>query len=370
MIRFATAAALTLLMGSRVDDQQAEVQARIEEERAELAALKSGKKDFLGLVDALERGARAQAARAAALEKEVVAARARVARSRAEQAAAEERLSKQEEAVAPRLVSLYRLTRQNQLATLSNAADFSALVRRERALSTVVGRDLEALESLNVQARLFRWRAQRLELEESVALELAHRLAIEQELAKARRAALQETVASLSKEETRVSKVVKELEQQDAALGELVREIEREGGDSHLKARKGHLPFPTKGMVEVVFGKVVNPRFNTVTVQKGIDIRAGQGEKVHAVAPGTVVYSDWLKGYGNLVIVDHGGQWHSLYAHLEGSEVEVGNEVEEGEDLGSVGDTGSLKGAYLYFELRKNGEAIDPLPWFDPETVP
>jgi murein hydrolase activator len=369
MIRLLAAAAI-LAAAHRPEDQQAELQARIEEERAGLAALKTGKKDFLGLVDALERSARAQAARAAELEKQLILVHGQIERARAQQAAAEARWAQQEEAIAPRLVSLYRLTRQNQLATLSSAGDFAALVRLERALSTLVGRDLSALEDLNAVARLQRWRSERLALQEEVAQALTRGLSMEQELAKARRAALQETVASLGKEETRVGKLVKELEAQDAALGDLVREIEREGGDSNLKARKGHLPFPTRGIIEVVFGKVVNPRFNTVTVQKGIDVRAAEGTKVHSVAPGTVVYSDWLKGYGNLVIVDHGGQWHSLYSHLKESEVEVGNEVEEGEDIGQVGDTGSLKGAYLYFELRKKGEAIDPLPWFDAETIP
>lgn len=363
-------AALVFSAAQRPEEAQAELQQRLEEERKELNALKSGKKDFLGLVDTLERSARAQAARAAQLEKEVAATQARVARARAEQQAAEAHAKAQQDAIAPRLVTLYRLTRQNQLATLSNASDFAALVRRERALSTLVGKDLEALDRLAALARLRVWRTQRLEAEELVAAGLVQGLTVEQELAKARKAALQETVASLGKQEQQTARVVKELEAQDRALEKLVHDIEREGGDSSLKSRKGHLPFPTRGIVEVVFGKVVNPRFNTVTVQKGIDVRAAEGEKVQAVAPGTVVYSDWLKGYGNLVIVDHGGQWHSLYAHLKVSEVEVGNEVEEGEDLGSVGDTGSLKGNYLYFELRKNGEAIDPLPWFDPESIP
>ncbi len=370
MSRLLFLAALAYGAAQRPEEAQAELQQRIEEERAGLSALKSGKKDFLGLVDALERSARAQAARAAAMEKEVAVVRARVARARAAQEAAQASAARAQAAIAPRLVTLYRLTRQNQLATLSSASDFSALVRRERALSTLVGKDLEALQTLGALAKLQVWRTQRLEAEEAIAAGLAQGLALEQELAKARKAALQETVASLGKEEQRVSKVVKELEAQDRALEQLVHDIEREGGDSSLKSRKGHLPFPTRGIIEVVFGKVVNPRFNTVTVQKGIDVRAGEGTKVQSVAPGQVVYSDWLKGYGNLVIIDHGGKWHSLYAHLKESEVEVGNEVEEGEDLGSVGDTGSLKGNYLYFELRRNGEAIDPLPWFDPETVP
>jgi septal ring factor EnvC (AmiA/AmiB activator) len=117
----------------------------------------------------------------------------------------------------------------------------------------------------------------------------------------------------------------------------------------------------------VGFGKVVNPRFNTVTVQKGLDLRAAAGTQVVSVGEGAVAFAGWLKGYGNLVIVDHGSGYHSLYAHLGELSVEVGNEVQEGEALGSVGDTGSLKGAYLYFEIRKQGQAVDPLPWLKAE---
>ena len=147
----------------------------------------------------------------------------------------------------------------------------------------------------------------------------------------------------------------------------MVNDLQSTVGSSGFRARKGQLSFPTKGLVEVGFGKVVNPRFNTVTVQKGIDIRAGEGTEVHTIGAGTVVYAGWLKGYGNLVIVDHGSNYHSLYAHLANSQVEVGNAVEEGEALGQVGDTGSLKGSYLYFEIRKAGQAVDPLPWLKPE---
>ena len=102
-------------------------------------------------------------------------------------------------------------------------------------------------------------------------------------------------------------------------------------------------------------------------MQKGIDIRAAEGAEVRTIGTGSVVFSGWLKGYGNLVIVDHGSNFHSLYAHLSNSQVDVGNEVEEGEVIGQVGDTGSLKGSYLYFEIRKGGQAVDPLPWLKPE---
>jgi septal ring factor EnvC (AmiA/AmiB activator) len=68
-----------------------------------------------------------------------------------------------------------------------------------------------------------------------------------------------------------------------------------------------------------------------------------------------------------MVIVDHGANYHSLYAHLATSQVDVGTAVEEGETLGTVGDTVSLKGAYLYFEIRKGGQAVDPQPWLKQE---
>jgi septal ring factor EnvC (AmiA/AmiB activator) len=115
--------------------------------------------------------------------------------------------------------------------------------------------------------------------------------------------------------------------------------------------------------VAVGFGKVLNPKFNTVTVQNGLDIEASPGAPVRAVAPGRVVHAGWFKGYGNLVIVDHGEGYHSLVAHLGSMRTAMGEDVEAGTVLGTVGDSGSLKGPYLYFELREKGRPVDPLPW-------
>jgi murein DD-endopeptidase MepM/ murein hydrolase activator NlpD len=128
-------------------------------------------------------------------------------------------------------------------------------------------------------------------------------------------------------------------------------------------ALRGKMSLPTTGSIEVGFGKVVNPRFNTVTIQKGIDIRATPGEPVRSVAPGRVVHSGWFKGYGNLVIVDHGDGYYTLVAHLASMSTAMGEEVAAGSLLGTVGDTGSLKGPYLYFEIRENGRPVDPQLW-------
>jgi septal ring factor EnvC (AmiA/AmiB activator) len=121
--------------------------------------------------------------------------------------------------------------------------------------------------------------------------------------------------------------------------------------------------------LEIGFGPILNPRFNTVTLQKGIDLRAPEGSAARAVWRGRVVFAGWFQGYGNLVVLDHGDAYYSLYAHLQKIKPEVNDVLEAGDLVGSVGATGSLKGAYLYFELRHHGEALDPAPWFSSRGV-
>jgi septal ring factor EnvC (AmiA/AmiB activator) len=156
---------------------------------------------------------------------------------------------------------------------------------------------------------------------------------------------------------------VAELERADRELASLLRQLDRAPDTSGFGALRGRLALPTSGMVEVGFGRVVNPRFNTVVEHKGLDIRAPQGAAVRAVAEGKVVWTGWLRGYGNLLILDHGGGYHTLMAHLAGFQHHVGETVKAGEEVARVGDSGSLKGPYLYFEVRVRGLAVDPTPW-------
>ncbi|MCI0572127.1 MAG: M23 family metallopeptidase [Myxococcaceae bacterium] len=134
---------------------------------------------------------------------------------------------------------------------------------------------------------------------------------------------------------------------------------------------RGQLPMPTDGVVETGFGLAIEPRFGTATLHKGVDIRAPKDSPVRAVAPGTVAHAGWLRGYGNVLILDHGSGYHTLMAHLDTFRCEVGQRVEAGQEVATVGDSGSLLGAYLYFEVRRRGEAQDPAEWLrlpDPPT--
>jgi len=127
--------------------------------------------------------------------------------------------------------------------------------------------------------------------------------------------------------------------------------------------QRGQLPWPTDGRIVGAFGREVHPRFGTETFRPGVDIGAPEGAPIRAVAAGTVVYRGWLKGYGNLVVLDHGDGYHTLYAHASDVLVEEGDQVKGGELIGRVGESGSVEGPRLHFEIRYQSRAEDPEPW-------
>ena len=126
----------------------------------------------------------------------------------------------------------------------------------------------------------------------------------------------------------------------------------------------GRLPPPVAGgRLEAGFGRQVDDRFGTVTKHPGLDIRVARGVQVKAVYPGKVAFADVFQGYGRLIILEHGGGYYTLYGHLLRLKVAKGDRVGQGQAIGAVGDSGSLKGDYLYFEVRKGGQAVDPQKW-------
>ena len=127
---------------------------------------------------------------------------------------------------------------------------------------------------------------------------------------------------------------------------------------------EGALEWPVRGQVVGRFGLETHPRFGTKINNNGMDIAAAIGTPVQSVARGTVEYtSDDLASYGPIVILNHGDGFFTLYAHLSEILVSVGQAITPGQIVGRVGDTGSLKGAILHFEVRKGGTALNPESW-------
>jgi len=132
---------------------------------------------------------------------------------------------------------------------------------------------------------------------------------------------------------------------------------------SSFEARRGRMDPPVQGKISNKFGRQIEQRFQTETFNRGVDFRARSGTKVRSVAAGHVRFAGWFSGYGQLVIVGHGDDYFTVFGHLEEIDVEPGEKVSRGERLGTVGETGSLEGPKLYFEIRHGQTPLDPGDW-------
>jgi septal ring factor EnvC (AmiA/AmiB activator) len=159
-----------------------------------------------------------------------------------------------------------------------------------------------------------------------------------------------------------------ELEDAARNLGHLVESFGDAPATVTLDVRKfrGLLDWPAAGAVSAKFGFLVHPRFKTEVPHPGLDIDAVEGAPFRTVFDGRVAYAAPLSGYGLTAVIDHGHGVVSVYAHADVLLVEAGQPVTRGQELGKVGESGSLRGPYLYFELRDAGKPVDPSSWLRP----
>jgi septal ring factor EnvC (AmiA/AmiB activator) len=271
---------------------------------------------------------------------------------------------------AARLRALYKMSRTGgyALAVLSSDS-FSSAYRRVRYLGIIAERDQRMIREYG--AALDRLAGREREVRDRTGEILARREAVERKRVslESRRMKKGEILGSVKQEKTVYEATLKDLEESSANLWAMIRLAEQEKKSAKKAAReqvtgdRNRLPWPLQGQVLARFGSQKHPQFGTTIFRRGIDIAARVGDEVRAVDGGQVAKADWFKGYGKLVIIDHGGGMYTLYGHLSQLEVNNGDRVERGQVIGLAGDTGSLKGAKLYFEVRRNGAAEDPLLW-------
>ena len=134
-------------------------------------------------------------------------------------------------------------------------------------------------------------------------------------------------------------------------------------------AMKGHLAPPVSGSVISRFGQKVEGKFGSATTENGIDIKVKNGEKIKAVYDGRIIHSGYLRGYGNLMIIDHGQQYFSLVSRAADFYKEEGSKVSTGEIIGITGEGDPLYGEGVHFEIRKGSVPEDPLLWLKKNTL-
>ncbi|QJR13901.1 murein hydrolase activator EnvC family protein [Usitatibacter palustris] len=340
----------------------------LDELRASEKAVSEAKRALFELAGA-ERGIQSD------LEK--LAARSRDARAAiaTQEAAAERLLRLQYFQGAPDRLRL--LLEGRDAAEVARQLQYYGYIQRARAELIVQLRQGAAeVESLEREARTRREaltenqaaqerEAKRLDRERAERAVVVQRLAGDIERSK-------REIGKLKRDEARLAKLVEEIARRlakppaDATKpkGRAIDEV----ADASLALKpfatlKGRLKLPVRGELT---GRYGSPREEGGATWKGLFIKASAGETVRAVADGQVVYADWLRGFGNLLILDHGKAYMSLYAYNEGLLRQVGDRVRSGDAIAQVGDSGGAGESGLYFELRQDGKPFDPMRWVAP----
>jgi septal ring factor EnvC (AmiA/AmiB activator) len=344
------------------------MQAQIERLEAENAKLAERERGVLGEIERVRSDLRLHEARLAEVELRLETVHEGIERRNVRIAELQAEQAERRDYLEVRVAQLYREGPTRMARIAIGGRDVEGYLGGLRYAAWLGSRDSRILAEFRVaETRLTEERR-------SLEAERARLDAVRDELSAAR--------ASLERSRARQGRLLAELREdrarREAAAGELraaaealtslvdARTLDPAGARPDLARFRGLLDPPLDGRVVEGFGDVVHPRFKTRVPHPGIDFAAEAGTPFHALFEGRVLYAAWLRGYGLTAIVDHGHGAVSVYAHASALMVEEGEEILRGQKLGYVGETGSLQGPYLYFELRIDGRPVDPAPWLRP----
>jgi murein hydrolase activator len=248
--------------------------------------------------------------------------------------------------------NLKQLAQLNQKTadTLDEIQSLQKAQEQERqALQEQKAERSKVLKKLSAQINAQSKEISKLQRDEKRLTDLMQRLA---------KIARDQATAAAKRKQAQQAKTPKPTDQKPVAKSETLPSSEYDG--SNFAALRGKLRLPVRGEVTNRYG---TPRQDTGISWKGLFIRAAEGSEVKSVAKGQVVFADWLRGFGNLMIIDHGDGYMSLYGNNQSLLKRLGDHVKGGDTIAAVGNTGGNPSAGLYYELRKQSQPFDPLAW-------
>ncbi len=269
-------------------------------------------------------------------------------------------LNKKRDATSARLRYLQRQQLQRWWVTLLSSRDLNQFADRRRQIERIYSSDRKLLGDLTQKStQVEKQRNQATAQNNEVEL-LTQKLKYQKANIEAEAVAQQNTIDRLKSDRQALTQAEDRLAEDSRRLSQIILAKVQPYSGLVLPAGSGQLMYPTIGPVTSNFGWRTHPILGTERFHAGIDFGADYGSLIYASARGRVIYADWYGGYGNAVIIDHGNGMTTLYAHCSEIYVRDGDIVEKGQPISSVGSTGFSTGPHLHFELRANGEPIDP----------
>jgi murein DD-endopeptidase MepM/ murein hydrolase activator NlpD len=369
--------------GGRLDEIKDELQhkrdqlERIEEERhdvsAELRDAQGNREELAAKVHALGAQLDDAQARLAEVETTLEFARRELARWTAKLDRARAELRRQREVLEDRAAAAYKLGPGAYLDMLLGAEDLRSLSDRVTFLDNVLTVDAELVDGLEISETLVGDRQERVETIEGRVQErftvLEQQAARIAEIEAQQQAVLAEIdleieiqgelLEDIDENRERYEQAVAELEAESARISGVI----QSGGSSGSGQHSGEMFWPTSGPIVSGFGWRTHPIYGTQRFHAGVDIDGACGQPIWAADDGRVISAGWNGGYGNAVIIDHGRGVATLYGHQSSVAVSSGASVNRGQTIGYVGTTGLSTGCHLHFEVRINGNPVDPVPY-------
>lgn len=359
----------------KVLEQKAEtINMQLKDAKTELKDLTAREKQILTEFDAIEKTLNQTRSQVRKTQSAITDIEQEIDRNQAQFTDLEKQIRSREAYAAQRLVALYKLDWLGRIHFLASADSFFDFIQRKSALGRILSNDNEVLDSLrmdqiDLEALLEKLKASKAEKR---SMELAlQREEAELKVQRRQRRTLLDSIqgekalelAALQNLEQAAKRLNTTLETADPIAVPRPQPSSPASPESSFETYKGLLSWPVQGKVVSYFGPQKNGKFNVPTFQSGIDIQAERGEPIRAVAKGYTIFSSWFNGFGNMIIIDHGRHYYTVYAHLEEAFKIKGDRVEKGEVIATLGDSGSLKGPALHFEVRHRGTPTDPLKW-------
>jgi murein DD-endopeptidase MepM/ murein hydrolase activator NlpD len=249
------------------------------------------------------------------------------------------------------------------IEVLLSSGDFSDLLNRFDMLKEIIAQDVALMESIEVKRAEIEAQKQVLEKKRAELFALQGSVRTKKQTIESRSQERGQVLALIKNDKKACEKALAELERTSRELELAIRRLQSPDDPTSLVRGKGAMAWPTDGPITSYFGYRLHPTAGVRKLHTGLDIGAPHGQAVVAAADGKVIMSDWYGGYGQAVVIDHGGGISTLYGHNSALLVSVGQTVLRGETIAKIGSTGVSTGPHCHFEVRVNGIPEDPLGW-------
>ncbi|MDA8433811.1 MAG: peptidoglycan DD-metalloendopeptidase family protein [Nitrospiraceae bacterium] len=253
------------------------------------------------------------------------------------------------------------------LVLLMSSGDISRMMRTWKYLEQITLYENKLLGDYRENLRSYTQRQERLRVLKAELKADADRVGAKEDELADRRQEKETILSSVRKEKTSRRRMLAELQEASRKLRELIEQSSKSdtytGAGAAFGRLRGKLPWPVSGRIVIPYGTQRDPQFNTPVFRNGVHIETAPDSEAKAVHEGKVIFAEWFKGFGQLVIVNHGNGYHTLYGNLSEIFSHVGDIIKEHQVIGKVGTSGIMNAPGLYFEIRYKGKPLDPAQW-------